>query len=67
MADEFKVGDTVRLKSGGPIMTIQDIGEGLASCIWFERTKREGGSFVIATLEHAERMNPGVGVAVFRS
>ena len=43
----FKKGDQVQLKSGGPIMTIQEIGdfslndgiEDGAKCIWFDGTK----------------------------
>lgn len=39
---EWKAGDTVRLKSGGPRMTIQEIGtmtsETLIVCAWFENT-----------------------------
>ncbi len=33
----FKVGDLVRLKSGGPVMTVDqlDIESGLVGCMWF--------------------------------
>lgn len=44
---EFKIGDVVMLKSGGPKMTIQNIGEFIGishkeglSCIWFEGSKK---------------------------
>jgi uncharacterized protein YodC (DUF2158 family) len=46
MADDFKVGDTVSLKSGGPPMTIDYIGRqrggdpyNSAQCSWFETNK----------------------------
>ena len=45
MNNGFEVGDLVMLKSGGPRMTIQDIGEfgydgdGFsAQCVWFENS-----------------------------
>lgn len=35
---EFKAGDVVRLKSGGPLMTIRTIGtDGRVHCSWFNR------------------------------
>lgn len=41
--DNIKIGDEVRLKSGGPIMTVKNIGDYLMSagvedgvmCVWF--------------------------------
>ena len=62
MADEqFKEGDTVQLKSGGPVMTIKDIGNyGMmgsghvqAKCVWFEKTRKIEGVFELFTLTHA--------------
>lgn len=32
----FKPGDNVRLKSGGPLMTIQKMGPEFANCTWFD-------------------------------
>ena len=44
--EEFKLGDTVRLKSGGPLMTIEGVGqygfgetENTVKCVWFESNK----------------------------
>jgi uncharacterized protein YodC (DUF2158 family) len=60
MADEFKVGDVVRLKSGGPRMTIEELGDystmgvaghDQAKCVWFEGTKHLRGVFEFASLE----------------
>jgi uncharacterized protein YodC (DUF2158 family) len=57
---EFKKGDVVKLKSGGPLMTIDDIGDyspfgvngtDQAKCIWFEKTKMIEGIFALETLE----------------
>ncbi|TPE60543.1 DUF2158 domain-containing protein [Sandaracinobacter neustonicus] len=53
---DFKPGDTVQLKSGGPIMTIDQIGtrsgrpESAAWCQWFEKTKLETGVFPLTSL-----------------
>ena len=55
MADELKVGDVVRLKSGGPAMTIENIdtygkGKG-ATCTWFDGSKRVTEMFMLAVLD----------------
>lgn len=33
---EFKLGDVVVLKSGGPPMTIDGIGGDIVSCVWYD-------------------------------
>jgi len=47
MASQFKPGDIVQLKSGGPSMTISvgtDI-YGNCRCVWFKGATREEASF----------------------
>ncbi|MCH7905301.1 MAG: DUF2158 domain-containing protein [Armatimonadetes bacterium] len=52
---DIKAGDTVRLKSGGPTMTVDSIGDymgsRLANCIWFSGTKKQTGQFAPDSLE----------------
>jgi uncharacterized protein YodC (DUF2158 family) len=59
----FKPGDTVRLRSGGPIMTVERLGvaggEDTVWCVWFEKTKQERGYFAPAVLEAD---TPGSGI-----
>jgi uncharacterized protein YodC (DUF2158 family) len=58
MADDFKVGDTVQLNSGGPKMTIDSLGlehhftktQG-AHCSWFEGNKKQQAWFVLTSLK----------------
>jgi len=55
MAD-LKAGDVVQLKSGGPEMTITDIGTDEITKsptvwrVWFVKTKRETGAFPTVTV-----------------
>jgi uncharacterized protein YodC (DUF2158 family) len=67
MAD-FKPGDTVALKSGGPTMTIarlEDVNGSMnAVCGWFNGKKREIGAFPLVMLRHA---SPESDSAVFSS
>lgn len=52
---KLKAGDVVVLKSGGPSMTIEDIGEYSfkikAKCTWFEGAKKITDCFALETLE----------------
>lgn len=64
---EFKKGDVVQLKSGGPKMTIQDLGDygpvgpaDGASCVWFEGTKPKYGVYDVVVLELAPKAGLGV-------
>jgi uncharacterized protein YodC (DUF2158 family) len=48
----MKSGDTVRLKSGGPKMTVTTVGnDGKVYCTWFDNTDPKHGVFPPATLE----------------
>ena len=72
---EFQPGDTVRLKSGGPVMTVEQVGT-LAMiggdavwCTWFERignkqnVKRD--TFPPLTLEKVGKPATSVTIASF--
>ena len=57
MAD-FGKGDTVRLKSGGPLMTVAEVGDfgptgpsDGVKCVWFDGKRREEDVFDSAILK----------------
>lgn len=50
---DWKVGDQVVLKSGGPVMTVNSAFGDNVSCAWFAGKKREQGTFGIASLKAA--------------
>lgn len=55
---EFKAGDVVQVVSGGPRITVIDVGKtklGVLSawCVWFEGTKQIEGRFPVVALKHA--------------
>ena len=58
MADDFKPGELVQLKSGGPIMTVDWVGEDAmthypsVACVWIEGNKKYGEKFSPHILEH---------------
>lgn len=41
----FKIRDTVRLKSGGTLMTIAKVNTDSITCSWFNNNKAEYGGF----------------------
>jgi uncharacterized protein YodC (DUF2158 family) len=60
MAENFKAGDIVQLKSGGPKMTVTQVGPDpivgsiRVWCSWFVATKSMKEMFVPAALEKVE-------------
>lgn len=52
----FSVGDTVQLKSGGPIMTVGSVDEEGLSCVWFtdKGTEAFRGYFEQGTLQKVD-------------
>jgi uncharacterized protein YodC (DUF2158 family) len=58
MAEQWKVGDVVRLKSGGPAMTVAGLGPYSRAgilCTWFdEKNKKSEELFLPDTLEREE-------------
>lgn len=48
---ELKVGDLVKLKSSGPTMTIQSIGNNNAHCAWFVGDENKSAVFSLESLE----------------
>ena len=55
---DFKAGDVVKLKSGGPKMTIKKIcsmpssnEDDGADCCWFDNNEVKDGKFPLITLE----------------
>jgi uncharacterized protein YodC (DUF2158 family) len=49
----FKVGDVVRVKSGGNLMTVVSIDQGSVTCDWSVRGDIKSKSFPSAALEEA--------------
>lgn len=58
MSPKFEVGAVVRLKSGGPKMTISDYIDTRVRCLWFSDTRRvEDGCFYLEMLELVKESN----------
>jgi uncharacterized protein YodC (DUF2158 family) len=51
----FRIGATVRLKSGGPVMTVTAIIDGHAETQWFEKTGAKQKIYPIGALSPAKR------------
>ncbi len=53
--DNFKTGDTVQLKSGGPVMTVTGkTGGGKLTCAWFENSESKRDIFPPESLKPAD-------------
>lgn len=55
MNQVYKVGDLVRLKSGGSIMVIQAMrgeGDNHAECVWHEGTAPHAAIYSLSVLTH---------------
>lgn len=73
---EFETGDTVRLKSGGPLMTVEQTGEHYSVtgpavwCVWFEKVGSKQNvqrdTFPAAGLQKAEKTS-AASFSVIRS
>lgn len=74
---EFKPGDLVRVKSGGPIMTVEQIGktamleEDAVWCVWFEKVGNkqvaQKDTFAPVVLEKAEKPRAAFSALLGRS
>ena len=59
MPEEFKKGDVVRLKSGGPRMTISSVeDDGRFFCLWFDGNDQKQKIFDGAVLMRMEPPSP---------
>ena len=53
---QFRIGDIVQLRSGGPDMTVSHIlPSGNAFCVWFDGLERREDTFPPDVLQLAER------------
>ena len=64
--ENLKLGDTVQLKSGGPIMTLgKETGSrGTYSCAWFDGATLRHGSFPIEQLKKVEPSDEGPYIGI---
>jgi uncharacterized protein YodC (DUF2158 family) len=49
---DFKIGEVVQLKSGGPLMTVDNINpHDMINCIWFDLREKKSDVFPAAALK----------------
>lgn len=63
---KFKKGDLVKLKSGGPVMTIDTVieSDNLASCKWFHNGEIKTHLFNLDALEESQSSNSSGGIHI---
>jgi uncharacterized protein YodC (DUF2158 family) len=65
----FQVGDTVKLKSGGPLMTVDHVdGDGQGpevqvSCVWFDKTTKKQSVFKTGLLASISIPKGGIKIS----
>lgn len=52
---EFGIGSIVKLKSGGPDMTVYSVDRSHLNCQWFAGKKLERGAFHVETIEPVKK------------
>jgi uncharacterized protein YodC (DUF2158 family) len=57
---KFKTGDIVRLKSGGPSMTVESVSEvnGRIWCQWFAGNRLNAGEFNSDSIDFEDELDP---------
>lgn len=61
MSNQFKVGDTVTLKSGSPTMTVEQINGGRVFVQWFDgKNELKHGDFPADSLQEDDMEPPGI-------
>ena len=58
MSEQFKPGDVVQLKSGGPLMTVRGVSDSECLCEWFSDSTPKKGSYL-----HAQLKDPEAGLS----
>jgi uncharacterized protein YodC (DUF2158 family) len=59
---DFKLGDVVQLKSGGPAMTVSErVAADTVRCIWFDGATARNEVFPVAALQRFEGPKPAAG------
>lgn len=63
MARPHRLGDVVRLKSGGPPMTVMRFQRGHLECVWWDGACLRRRVFPVQVLTEPERIAATVGIA----
>jgi uncharacterized protein YodC (DUF2158 family) len=61
--EDFNVGDQVRVRSGGPLMTIDGTSGSRYVCVWFANAEFHRDNFDQATLEKVAAKDPDLSPA----